>query len=125
MPVKQIVITRYIQSFQARQSSGRLCILTAYADVANEYVALLRCQGYQPGLYGFGETPTLTDETIVICSIAAYDRAVYTHCTELLVTDLDRDKQGLSRVLYSQKRPIVIVVMRGCSDDLLFREWCS
>jgi hypothetical protein len=117
---KPLAVTSYVQNFLMRPDRGRLCIITAHEDIAQTYASM-----FQTCVYGFGSTSVLINEKIIICSFGAYDRYVHMNCTDILVTDIERDVHGLSKVLHSLHRPIAVCLMRGCSDDILFRQWCT
>jgi hypothetical protein len=116
---KPMAVTVYVQNFLRRQDSGRLCIITAHEDIAQTYATM-----FQTCIYGFGYTSVMTDNKIIICSFGAYDRYVHLHCTDILVSDLERDAHGMSKVLHSHNLTTAVCLMRGCADDQLFRQWC-
>jgi hypothetical protein len=122
---KKVCIDQYVRGFLEGSSGGRLCIISGYAAVAHDYLSLMGSHGVRACIYGFGQTPLLTDERVVICSFASYDRYVHAHCTELLLSDIERSVHGMSKVLQTKDRRITLLLMRGCSDEFLFRQWCG
>jgi hypothetical protein len=118
---KRDAIGRYVRSFV--ETTGRLCIITGHPEIAQTYAAMLRTYSIHTCLYD-GITSPNSDDRVVICSFGAYDRHVHTHCTDILVSDIDRDGlRGLTKVLHDRIEHVGVCLMRGGADEILFRRW--
>jgi hypothetical protein len=126
---KQVAVESHIQKALADDGCARVCLITAFESIARTYRTMLRTQGIRTCLYGFGEDGDGAEDgecpQVVVCSFGSFDRAVHRHCTSIVISDIGMNPHGLSSVLHCHNRPITVLLMRGCSDELLFRQWCS
>jgi len=122
---KWVAVEKHVMDFLTRPSKGPLCIMTAYHSVAQSYLRLLQERKVSVCIYGFGSSPMLTDESVVICSFSSYDRYMHSQCVQILLSDIGTDVYALVNVLCSPNLQIVVCLMQGCLEETVFNRWCA